>query len=108
VRFSLAPCGSHVAFFENLAGLSADAGGRGGVGLLQAALLFADHGLELAALPRPAWRALEAAGVPLARALGYRSEYPEYASGMPGAGGSGGGGDGGGGSGGGGGGEEES
>lgn len=86
VAFALAPCGGAPAFFETLAGLAADAGGdRGALPLLQRVLLYSDHGLEMAALagrplPRPLWRAMAAALPPLARALGYASAYPEYAS----------------------------
>jgi hypothetical protein len=87
LRFSLVPCGSHPTFFENLAGISADSRGRGRVPLLQLVLLFHEHGLELAVLPRPLWRTLALIGAPLARALGYSSAYPEYASGLPTGGG---------------------
>lgn len=80
IRFTLTPCGSQPSYFENLAGLLADGGGRKGLGLLQAALLFADHGIEPAARPRPLWRVEAALLPPVARALGYASRYPEYAS----------------------------
>ncbi|KAI8470113.1 MAG: hypothetical protein J3K34DRAFT_421847 [Monoraphidium minutum] len=88
VRFTLAPCGGAPAFFENLAGICADAGGRHRVPFAQLVLLYAAHGFELATMPRPVWRLLAAVVPPIARALGYRAAYPEYASagGTPGGG----------------------
>lgn len=100
VTFELRPCGAAPAFFENLAGLLADDGGGSlrRVGALQAVLLYASHGAELATAPRWAWRAAAAVLPPVARLLGYRAAYPEYSSagGWDGEGGRGGGGGGGG------------
>ena len=80
LRFALSPCGAHPSFFDNLAGLSADAKGRRGVPLLQLVLLFHAHGLELATLPRWQWRTLVLVAAPLAQLLGYKAAYPEYKS----------------------------
>ncbi|GBF95740.1 hypothetical protein Rsub_08722 [Raphidocelis subcapitata] len=80
VRFTVQPCGAAVSFFENLAGVSADAGGRGRVPLLQRLLLYSAHGVELAGLPRPLWRVAVALAAPLARAAGFAASYPAYGS----------------------------
>lgn len=80
VRFTLSPCGTAPAFFENLAGLSYDAGGRHNVSRVQLLQLMADHGLEPAAVPWPLWRLLAPVVSPGARLLGYRSSYPEYSA----------------------------
>jgi hypothetical protein len=80
IRYTLSPCGTADVFFENLAGICADAGGTDKPPLLQMVLLFADHNVEFAFVPRPVWRAMVHVVAPLARLLGYRSSYPEYAS----------------------------
>lgn len=75
-----------MAYFENMAGVAYDAGGREHVPWLQLVLLLHSHGMEMAGLPRPLWCALSTLTAPLARALGYRAVYPEYTSPRDGAG----------------------
>lgn len=76
IRFTLAPCGRSVSFFENLAGLSRDAGGRNHIPFLQKLLLYHDHGIQLSYMPRWVWHSM---AEPLALLsfylLGYRSAY---------------------------------
>ena len=79
-RFALTPCGSALTYFENLAGIAMDAGGRAHIPWLQLVLLMHDHGLELATMPRPVWLGVARLAAPLARLLGYRSTWPEYES----------------------------
>ncbi|KXZ51338.1 hypothetical protein GPECTOR_13g826 [Gonium pectorale] len=80
VMFTLRPGVPDEGFFEVLHALSAEHDGLDKVNPIQMVLLFADSDAVLTDVPPLLWKAAVNLVPPLARAMGFRTRYPEYVS----------------------------